>query len=83
MFGFTIISKERLKDLEDCERCFGHMMQVHRWFSGWTDLDIIWDWILSKRDFGGISGARQEYARARGTNEYGTPLASQETVEKK
>lgn len=74
MFGYTIISKKRLKDLETHELQILYVWQVHRWFAGWKDLDIIWDWVFSKRDFGGISGARSEYAKARGTDEYGSPL---------
>lgn len=43
--------------------------QCHRWFSGFKDLDIIWDYIYGKRD--NISDTRDAYARFRGTDVYG------------
>lgn len=48
------------------------LAMVHRWFSGFRDLDIIWDYVYGKRD-GSIDSVRYDYAKARGTDVYGKP----------
>lgn len=71
LFGWSII---RTKDLNKYERCYVNLLKVtdcHRWFAGWKDLDIIWKYILEDINFGGIERAREDYANARGTDEYG------------
>lgn len=74
MFGWTLIRKSYLKELKRAEILEMKFRQVHLWFSGWTDLDIIWDYLSGKRDFrGNISDARIDYAQARGTDVYGHP----------
>jgi hypothetical protein len=77
MFGFTIIKKEELDELRseyiEKHKVMQKVMQVHRWFSGWEDLDIIWDYILKEKNFG-IDRVREEYAKARGTGVYGESL---------
>lgn len=75
MFGFTIVKKDRLEHLEKTEVKYSKIHQLYRWFSGWEDLDIIWDYIRSDSYFGGISEARKKYARARKTNVYGGPIS--------
>ena len=52
------------------------LAMVHRWFSGFRDLDIIWDYIYGKRG-GSIDSVRYEYAKARGTDVYGKPKQSE------
>lgn len=74
MFGFTIISKSRLEILEAAHRKHCKIHELYRWFAGWKDLDIIWKYIYDDTNFGGISRARADYAKARNTNEYGEPL---------
>lgn len=71
MFGYTLISKEELKELRKAYDVRTKVVQCHRWFSGWKDLDIIWDYILSPMTFGGVDNARDRYAGARGTDVYG------------
>lgn len=71
MFGFSLVKTERLKYLEDAAVKYSKIHQLHRWFSGWPDLDIIWDYIRSDTYFGGIWEARKQYAKARHTDEYG------------
>lgn len=71
MFGWTLIRKSELKDLQKCQIQISTLVQVHRWFSGWRDLDIIWDYIFAETYFGSIGSAREKYAKARGTDEYG------------
>lgn len=74
MFGFTIVRKEYLAELERQAMTHCIAVQCHRWFAGWRDLDIIWDYIFRTKQFGGISEAREKYAEARGTDVYGQPL---------
>lgn len=76
LFGFSIVRTERLEQLEKCERQIQSVLQVHRWFSGWRDLDIIWDYVFTDPYFGTISSCRQKYAKARGTDEYGNEKES-------
>lgn len=71
MISFRIISTKRLKHLESLEVKVAKFWQVHRWFSGWKDLDIIWDYLIKDTNYGGIEKARNDYAAARQTNEYG------------
>lgn len=71
LFGFVIISKEEYKRLQKSDIAFSTMIQCHRWFAGWKDLDIIWNYILGYRIYGGISETREDYANARKTDVYG------------
>lgn len=71
MFGFTVVRTSRLKELERLEVKASKFWQVHRWFSGWRDLDIIWNYLIEDTNFGGIERARKDYAEARRTDEYG------------
>lgn len=73
ILGFRIIREERFKRLEYLEIKVQKFWQVHRWFAGWRDLDIIWDYLTQDINHGGIEYARKCYARARGTDEYGKP----------
>lgn len=72
MFGWTIIRKKELKRLERQDRVVRTLWNVHRWFSGWRDLDVIWDYVLNDDIyFGDISSCREKYAKERGTDVYG------------
>lgn len=73
MFGWTLIREAELKEYRRCAAITQTVLQCHRWFSGWKDLDIIWDYVLGNRDIGGIWETREEYAVARGTDAYGRP----------
>jgi hypothetical protein len=74
LFGWTLIRKSELAEYKSSHAVRGAVIRCHRWFSGWKDLDVIWSYLLSETYFGGIEYARKQYADARGTNEYGTPL---------
>ena len=66
---------EAIKNRKEFERLtvkYQKLIQCHRWFAGWEDLDIIWKYILDDINFGGIETARKDYAKARNTDEYGT-----------
>jgi len=75
MFGYTLIKKDRLRILEQNSRAMDRLVQVVDWFSGWEDLRIIWKYIFMPdgMHIGGISRCREDYAKERGTNEYGKP----------
>lgn len=73
MFGWTLIRKEDLKVYERAYATHNKVVQVHRWFSGWKDLDIIWDYVLEFPHHHNIEDARNKYSSARNTNEYGVP----------
>lgn len=81
MFGWTLIRKEDLKEFERRYFISARASECHRWFSGWKDLDVIWDYLLYQKSFG-IERARMEYARLRGTDEYGNnPTPNREAGE--
>lgn len=65
---YTIIKTEELRKLQVRDL---KLNQVIRWFSGWKDLDIIWDFIGSETYYGSIDSCRSKYAKERGTDEYG------------
>ena len=78
VFGLKIILKKDYDELVRCQTKFYKVVSCHRWFAGWRDLDIIWDYIMQDTNFGGIERARKDYAKARGTDEYGKVLDSVE-----
>lgn len=71
ILGFRIIRESTYRDLVRADNKFRKVLSCNRWFAGWRDLDIIWNYIIQDTNFGGIEKARSDYARARGTNEYG------------
>ena len=71
IFGWSIIRTADLDDYESYKFKRAKLAMARRWFSGWVDLDIIWDYLANDNYFGGIESAREEYARARGTTVYG------------
>ena len=71
MFGWSLI---RTKELEKLEGLAIRANALHRWFAGWQDLEVIWDFLFHPDEkYSGwcISWARKDYAQARGTDEYG------------
>jgi hypothetical protein len=72
MFGWTLIRKDDLKELERSRRVHMRAVECHLWFAGWKDLDIIWEYLLNPHRM--IDAARADYAKARGTTKYGEPL---------
>ncbi len=73
MFGYTIVKKSELKRYQLIHQ---NIIHVHRWFAGWRDLDIIWDYILKPAHYS-IETTRMDYAQARGTDVYGKPTPSE------
>ena len=71
MFGWTLIKKKELAEWQRFYMTHQKAVQCHRWFSGWKDLDIIWDYLLEFPYHCSIEDARNQYAKARNTNEYG------------
>lgn len=57
LLNYRIIHKDKLRYLEKCEIKVSKLHEVYRWFSGWKDLNIIWDYIISESYVGGISEA--------------------------
>lgn len=78
MLGYTLIRKSELAYLKRSSAMVQTLINCHRWFSGWKDLDIIWDYIFSETYFGGIETARKKYADARGTDVYGDSINKKE-----
>lgn len=79
LFGWSII---RTKDLTVYKADHVKVMKLikcSRWFSGWSDLDIIWRYIFDDVNYGGIELAREDYAKVRGTDEYGNTLTTSNT----
>ena len=75
MFGYTLIRKDRLEKLEKANLDIRWFHQHQHWMSGWKDLKIIFDYFFNnKKPMYQIEAMRSEYAKARGTDEYGNPL---------
>lgn len=72
MFGYSLIKTEEFKRLRDADIRVRRVHLLVRWFSGWKDLDIIWNYIFKGDGF--MDHVRMDYARARNTNEYGAKL---------
>ena len=75
MFGWTLIRKKRLEKLEWYVIRISSLSECRRWFSGFKDLEIIWNYVMGKREAGTISNARDDYAKARETDAYGVSKA--------
>lgn len=69
-FKWRIISEESFQYYTKCSTTFQRACLCHRWFSGWKDLDIVWDYLLFK-NIKTIERTREEYANARSTSVYG------------
>mgnify|MGYP001018506558 CR=1 FL=1 len=74
MFGYTMIKKDRLAHLEQCEAVQNNVLGCYLWFRGWNDLSILLDFILDTSDSDTLNKFRPLYANARGTDVYGGPL---------
>lgn len=72
MFSWTLIRKDDLAIYKRAFQVQSRVLQCHRWFSGWKDLDLIWEYVLKGKCQ--VETAREDYASARGTNRYGLPL---------
>lgn len=64
-FGYTYIKAEEYWKLNSIEN---RITESRRWFSGFKDLDVIWEYLLKNGD---ISDVRDRYAKLRGTDVYG------------
>jgi hypothetical protein len=69
MLGWSLVRTKELEYLRQNRVCRQRVVNLHRWFSGWKDLDIIWDYIFEGRGF--VDQVREQYAKARGTDVYG------------
>lgn len=63
-----IVSQQTVDQAEQYRIISSTFAQYYRWFSGWKDLDIIWECIRKNTP---VDQARSMYADARGTDEYG------------
>ena len=72
IFGWSLVRTSELKELQRYSVKYQKVIQCRRWFSGWKDLDFIWDYIMEDTNYGGIEQARRDYADARNTDQYGT-----------
>lgn len=79
IFGYTILilTEEEMQDIADAKGIRLRAVQAYRWFSGWKDLDVLFDYLLGlplERPWGNVEYARKEYAKRRGTDEYGNEI---------
>lgn len=70
LFGYSIIKTEDLDRYKHREFIVQRIYILQRWFSGWKDLDIIFDYVFNPKGED-ISSFRRRYAKARNTDEYG------------
>ena len=71
MFGYSIVRTEEIRELRRAYPIYQRVHQAYRWFSPWQDLDVIWDYLINKKFFGGVEAARKQYADLRNTDIYG------------
>lgn len=68
--GFVLVSKRDYEILTECRMKNSKIHECRRWFAGWIDLDVIWDYLLGD-GFAHVEDARKEYAAKRKTDVYG------------
>lgn len=71
MFDYALIKKNDLRRLQKSWELHNRFMNVYRWFGGWKDLDIIWEYIKKENYEGDIESCRKKYAAARLTDQWG------------
>ena len=59
MFGWALIRSKELKEYERRSRIYMSLIYVRDWFSGWSDLRVIWDYVFSDTYYGSIDSARR------------------------
>jgi len=74
MFGYSIVKTEAWDRLIFMRNMVG---DLHRWLSGFKDLDILWDAIMTPVYPFQTSEIRDKYARAREATVYGQSLEKQ------
>lgn len=65
MFGYTIIRKAELHEYRKAYCTRQRVIDCHRWFAHFKDLDIIWEYLLAETYFGDIGSCRDKYEKAR------------------
>jgi hypothetical protein len=73
IFGYVLVPEQEHKELIECWHRSHRLAECYRWFSGWKDLDIIWDYISGNSKYG-IEYARCDYAHLRKTDVYGNKI---------
>ena len=68
VFGYEVMKAD---DAWRLERVSNRAAECHRWFSGFKDLDLIWDYIFQTGGPHDINEVRRRYAEMRGTDQYG------------
>lgn len=71
IFGLWITTEKTYQEYRTLLTKQMKLRDVAVWFGGWDDLKIIFNYVMSDFNIGGISRAREDYSKARKTNEYG------------
>lgn len=71
LFGYKLVKAEEYEKLKLSSIKWQKTVHALAWFSGWEDMEILRKYLVEDTNFGGIERARSDYARARGTDEYG------------
>lgn len=74
IFGYVLIKEELIDRYERAHQTEQKVIEARRWFCGWKDLDVIFDYILKEPYFGHIENTRKVYAQLRNTTEYGEDI---------
>jgi len=75
MFGFTIIRKDKLQELEKKAQIAQNLIQLHYWFSGFPEVY----WLLNRFAIGGVNHVtvetiREDFARSIHLDKWGRPI---------
>lgn len=71
LFGYVLVRKSELNEFKNSYLASQKASQCRRWFSGWKDLDIIWEYMFGCDYLDSVENCRKRYAEARGTDVYG------------
>lgn len=77
MFGWTIIRKERLKELEREEQIAQGLYFYYHWFSGWPNVHGLLEKFAHGKVFNSsVWSVRSDFAKTMGTDDWGKPTPS-------
>lgn len=79
MFGYTLVKKARLEELERAETVSNGLYHYYHWFSGWPHVHkLLGKFVQGEIWTGSVWNARHEFAEAMGTDDWGRAKAALE-----
>lgn len=83
MFGYTLIKKDRLKELESMASRFQTFSSYHYWFSGFPPIyELLNKFVRHDIHGGNIWEIRSQFGKIQGLDSWGQPLKKPRTRKK-